>query len=171
MCMAAMSTYAQNDNLIKLQIPQSYKIKDKIILVNNSTCTLIRGVVVLADTTEQVVLGTCNIVAPGASVSMASFAKNGLKKYRGRIIGIKVKGVAKHIIDQSGTTVGGFGFAGGVVSGVAVANHTEVKAEDINNLQNDESVTYDFSATLSEANHDLYINIYDNNNGEGVLDF
>lgn len=167
MCMAAISTYAQNDNLIKIQIPSSYNIKDKIILVNNSTCTLLRGVVVLADTTEQVVLGTCNIVAPGANVSMASFAKNGLKKYRGRIIGIKVKGVAKQIIDQSATAVGGY--AGGFVSGVV--GHAEVKAEDINNMQNDESVTYDFSATLSEANHDLYINIYDNKNGEGVLDF
>jgi hypothetical protein len=122
---------------------------------------------VLADTTEQVVLGTCNIVGPGATMCMASFAKNGLKKFRGRTIGIKIKGVAKQIIDQSATAIGGY--AGGFVSGVV--GHAEVKAEDINSLQNDESITYDFSATLSEANHDLYINIYDNNNGEGVLDF
>ena len=163
-CMAAISTYAQNDNLIKLQIPQSYKIKDRIILVNNSNCTILRGVVVLADTTEQVVLGTCNIVAPDTQITLASFDKNGLKKLRG----IKIKGVKKlMIVDETVSTTSGD--AGGFYNRSSAS--ADVKADDINNLHNDETVTYDFSASLSEANHDLYINIYDNNNGEGVLDF
>lgn len=167
-CMAAISTYAQNDNLIKLQIPQSYKIKDRIILVNNSNCTILRGVVVLADTTEQVVLGTCNIVAPDTKITLASFDKNGLKKLRGRTIGIKIKGVKKlMIVDETVSTTSGY--AGGFYNRSSAS--ADVKADDINNLHNDETVTYDFSASLSEANHDLYINIYDNNNGEGVLDF
>lgn len=165
------NTHAQDDKLIMITIPESYNIKDKIILVNNSTCTILRGVVILADTTEQVVLGTCNLVGAGGSVTLASFDKNRLKMLRGRTIGIKIKGVKKAIFNQSVSSFGGAAYASGPVLVSGAVAHSEVKAEDVNNLQNDESVTYDFSAKISEARHDLYINVYDNNNGEGVLKF
>ena len=71
------------------------------------------------------------------------------------------------IVDETVSTTSGY--AGGFYNRSSAS--ADVKADDINNLHNDETVTYDFSASLSEANHDLYINIYDNNNGEGVLDF
>ena len=162
-------TAQQDDKLILLEVPSDFRIKDKIKLVNKSTCTILRAVVVLADVEDQqVVLGTCNIVEPEGYITLADFERNGLRALRGRTIGIKVKGYSKMLIDQKGTAIGGFsGGTGGVVIGI---RSVDIKAEDINNLP-EEYITYDFSATISEANHDLYIKIYDKGNGSGVLDF
>lgn len=157
---------ADENNLIKLNVPSNFKIKDKIILVNNSSCTILRSAAVLMDTNEEVVIGTCNIVVPGGSVVLASYDKNGLKRLRGKSIGIKVKGVKKRIVDSSETSVGGF--AGGAFA-VGV-NHADVNANEFNNIA-DEDITYEFTASLSETNHDLYINIYDNQGGGGALNF
>lgn len=159
---------AQDNKLITLEIPYNLKIKDKIILVNKSSCTILRAVVILADTENAEVLGTCNIVVPEGSVTMAEYSRNGLRALRGRTIGIKVKGYTKMLVDKSSTSIGGAGIGTGVF-GVGVS-HAEVKADDVNNIA-DEHITYDFSASLSEDNHDLYLYIYDNRGMDGVLDF
>ena len=157
---------ADENNLIKLDVPSNLNIKDNIILLNNSSCTILRSAVVLMDKNEEVVLGICNIVVPGGSVVLASYDKNGLKHLRGKRIGVKVKGVKKRIVDSSVTSVGGY--AGG--SFAVGVSHADVNANELNNIT-DEDITYEFTASLSEAHHDLYINIYDNQEGGGVLNF
>jgi len=166
-----LSIRAQENKLISLTVPSNLNIKDKIILVNKSSCTILRAVLVLADIKDKQVLGTCNIVVPEGHVTMAEYSRNGLRQLRGRKLGIKVKGYTKMLVDNSSTSIGGGGIGtGGIgVFGVGVS-HSEVRAEDINNLS-DENITYDFSASLSENNHDLYIYIFDNRGVEGVLDF
>ncbi len=158
------------DNLIVMTVPTDFKIKDKIILVNKSSCTILRAVVVYADTPDRHVLGTCNIVTPGSYVTLAEFTRNSLKYLRGRTIGIKVKGFKKRLLDQSTTTVGGAAGALWGPSFIAGSSHVDIKADDINNIK-DEDVTYEFSASIHEANHDLYIHIYDNFDGAGALNF
>lgn len=159
---------SEDDHLIRLQIPQNINIKDRVILCNESSCTILRAVVVDSSTSEQTIIGTCNIVSPGGSVSIANFDRNGLKFLKGHNITIKVKGVTKRILDYSGTSIGGGSFSTGPFA-VGVG-HAEMKADDINNIE-DEYITYDFTASLSEKNHDLYIYIYDNVDGGGVLNF
>lgn len=169
--MCVLCLQAQDNKLILLDVPYDFNIKDRTILVNKSSCTILRSVLVLADIPEKQVLGTCNIVVPGGSVELADYERNGLRLLKGRKIGIKVKGYTKMLLDRSSTAIGGggIGTCGIGVFGVGIS-HVDVKADDINNIP-DELVTYDFSASLSEENHDLYINIHDNRGAEGALDF
>lgn len=167
---SVINLHAEDNNLMVMTIPTKYNIKDKIILVNKSSCTILRAVVVYADTPDMHVIGTCNIVTPGSSITLADFSRNSLKYLRGRTIGVKVKGYKKLLLDESTTVVGGA--AGGFFgpSFVAGSSHVDIKADDINKITEDE-ITYEFSASIHEANHDLYIQIYDNLGGAGALNF
>lgn len=162
---------AEENNLIILEVPSNLNIKDKIVLVNKSSCTILRAALILADIEERSVLGTCNIVVPESHVTLAEYDRNRLRELRGRTLGLKVKGYTKMLVDNSSTSIGGgaIGTGGIGVFGIGVS-HAEVKAEDVNNIS-DEHITYKFSASLSENNHDLYIYVYDNRGVEGVLDF
>lgn len=87
---------------------------------------------------------------------MASYDNNWLKNVRGKKIAIKIKGVKKVLGDTSSTGVVGGSMATGPF-GVGVS-HSELKADEINNID-PSLITYDFSASIAEQDHDLYITI------------
>ena len=161
----AQATEIEDENIIYIDVPAKMKINDKIILQNKSQYSIIQAVVVLADTKQSI--GSSTYVNPGESCEMASYDHNWLRNVRGKKIAIKVKGVKKILKDSSSTGIAGGSFATGGF-GVGV-RHTELKADEINNID-PSLITYDFNATISEANHDLYITIM-SGNSENPLDF
>lgn len=86
-------------------------------------------------------IGTAGSLAPGETKELASFEDNDLKKFRGKVIAMKVKGVKSVIVQNNGS---------------------------ISSIANESDVTYDFDARFSENRHDLYIEIVNN---EGIMDF
>ena len=121
---AVDSIKSLDKNIFFKRIPR-LKIKDKVFS-KNYTLTQI---------------GTAGSLAPGETKELASFEDNDLKKFRGKVIAMKVKGVKSVIVQNNGS---------------------------ISSIANESDVTYDFDARFSENRHDLYIEIVNN---EGIMDF
>ena len=155
---ACISIFAQdntnNDNVIYLDVPAKMKINDKIFLVNNSPYTVLQAVVVLVESKKTI--GSTVYVNPGRRSEMASYGDNGLKNVRGKRIAIKIKGVKIVLDDTSSTGVVGGSMATGTF-GVGTSR-LELKADEINNID-PSLITYNFSASIAEEDHDLYITI------------
>jgi len=136
------SNSPNENNVIETIIPQMLEINDKVFLVNKSPYTIIKAVIVSASN-HQLVLGSCGLVAPGAQVELAEFSDNGLSKWRGIPIDIKIKG------------------------------YTESLTLIDDDLINSEKITYDFKVHMYEENHDLYISaqIIKNDRKTDILDF
>jgi hypothetical protein len=135
----AMIGYAQQNqnedkNIIYVEIPKKLKIEDKIILYNNTTYTLLQGVVAEVTPSGLKNLGQVTHVRPDFSSLVTEFDDEKLKEYRGKKLAIKIKGI-KNIVANDGTVSG-----------------------DPN------TVTYNFSVTPSERNHDLILTVTSDHN-------
>jgi hypothetical protein len=159
------SNTSDSSNIIYVHVPKQLNIKDKIYLVNRSQTTILQAAVVLVSGNYYTSLGTATLVMPNCRYEMASFTGNKLKRLKDQTIGVKIKGVKKVLGDINRT-----GIAGGSITTGAFGlgiSHKEIKADELNNLD-PSLITYDYSVSLSEENHDLYITV---TNGKDVLDF
>ena len=84
-----------NGNIIFKLVSHKLNLKDKIIVSNQSSYTLLQVAVCLAEDNKLKPLGTCTNIEPGESGEIASYEDNALKKLQSRTIGIKAKGVKK----------------------------------------------------------------------------
>lgn len=160
---ADSATTASTGNVLTAAIPQSLNIKDNIFLVNKSPYLILQAMVALPqpDGTFEP-LGTTTLLAAGERAQIASYARNGLKRLRGKTLAVKVKG-AKVMAGQKRS---------GVVTpmGDVGAATTEISPDLINNIDPND-ITYDYDVRLYEAHHDLYIEVYYKGKGGSVMDF
>ena len=125
--MMAAGVMAQGE-MIKIYVPEEFNIKDNVVVVNKSMCTIQQAVVAQIDGENVTPIGSCMNVASGKDATVAEFSRNGLRRLRGKYIGVKATG-------------------------------TSTPAEDADESAA-ETVT-DFTITIGEKNHDLYIYLYD----------
>lgn len=161
---------ADGNNIIYATIPTNFELKDKVFLCNYSPYTILQSVV--ATNNEPIEkIGECQFVGPNASVQLIDYKRSGLKRLIGQELAIKIKGI-KQVLTRTHTPSAGNGVIGNLISDVfgKVLTTTEVDPELVNNMDSTK-ITYDFRVTLSEENHDLYINVYANTNKEDLMDF
>lgn len=84
-----------NGHIIFKLVSHKLDLKDKIIVSNHSSYTLLQVAVCLAEDNKLKPLGSCTNIEPGASGEIASFDDNALKNLQSRTIGIKAKGIKK----------------------------------------------------------------------------
>jgi len=125
--MMAAGVMAQGE-MIKIYVPEEFNIKDNVVVVNQSMCTIQQAVVAQIDGENVTPIGSCMNVASGKDATVAEFSRNGLRRLRGKYIGVKATG-------------------------------TSTPGEDADESAA-ETVT-DFTITVGEKNHDLYIYLYD----------
>ncbi len=125
--MMAAGVMAQGE-MIKIYVPEEFNIKDNVVVVNQSMCTIQQAVVAQIDGENVTPIGSCMNIAPGKDATVAEFSRNGLRRLRGKYIGVKATG-------------------------------TSTPGEDADESAA-ETVT-DFTITVGEKNHDLYIYLYD----------
>lgn len=125
--MMAAGVMAQGE-MIKIYVPEEFNIKDNVVVVNKSMCTIQQAVVAQIDGENVTPIGSCMNVASGKDATVAEFSRNGLRRLRGKYIGVKATG-------------------------------TSTPGEDADESAA-ETVT-DFTITVGEKNHDLYIYLYD----------
>jgi hypothetical protein len=163
-----------NENVERImyaEVPQKMNIKDKIFIRNSSPFTILQVVVAVEEDGQYNVLGSASYISPNGRAEIASFDNNKLKKLRGKKLAIKAKGVNKMLGDRATSNstgvYGGFvGFGFASVSKEADVIH----ADDVNQLDPDLKVVYDFTVNLMEESHDLYIKL--SPTGEnGIFDF
>jgi hypothetical protein len=159
----ANANAADTSNVIYVHIPKKLNIKDKIFLVNRSQTTILQAAVVLVSEGCFTSLGAATLVMPNGVYEMASFSDNGLKRLKDQTIGIKIKGINKVLGNIDRTKFVGNNTAAGAF-GLGVK---EITAEELNNLD-PSLITYDYSVSLAEESHDLYINV---TTGANALDF
>lgn len=123
----AAGVMAQGE-MIKIYVPEEFNIKDNVVVVNQSMCTIQQAVVAQIDGENVTPIGSCMNVASGKDATVAEFSRNGLRRLRGKYIGVKATG-------------------------------TSTPGEDADESAA-ETVT-DFTITVGEKNHDLYIYLYD----------
>jgi hypothetical protein len=154
-------------HIVYVHVPKQLNIKDKIYLVNRSQTTILQAAVVLVSVSgaNYTSLGSATLVMPNCRYEMASFSGNKLKRLKDQTIGVKIKGVKKVLGDINRTGIAGGSYATGAF-GLGIS-HKEIKADELNNLD-PSLITYDYSVSLSEENHDLYITV---TNGANALDF
>ena len=145
-----------DNSILYIDIPQDLKIKDKIFIKNNSNTTIIQAVVALIneDGTNEV-LGVSAYQYPKETVEIASYDNNELKQIKGHKIAIKVKGSTK-IIGRKKVNPNEEG--------------TESETVDNNSIDNSK-ITYDYTASVYEADHDLYIDVKFLGKSGNVFDF
>lgn len=156
---------ASTENIIYKKVGGKMNIKDKIIVQNSSPYLILQVMVALPNGENSFEpLGTSTYMTPNDTRTIASYRSNSLKYLRGKTIAIKVKG-AKVVLQESGTDVF-------TPYGSVSVQHKDIDPNIINNIKT-EDITYDFDATLFEANHDLYIQIlYKGGQGKSnVMDF
>lgn len=160
------------DNLIHIQVSSKANLKDKVILINKSSYTVLQSRLVLSENDSQELIGNSLIIVPGGSVVVADFPRNGLRRLVGKHLILKVKGTKKLLVDQKSTSIGGGVLGTGGAGVVAVGiNHSELSADTYNNLD-DSEITYSFDVKYYDMHHDLYIEIYDKKEGsDDMLDF
>ena len=143
-CLISLSSFAQYDNVIIKQVPQKFKINDKIILVNKSPYHILQAVIALCKENGDYLplAAPATSIASNQEVEYASFEYNRLKQLKGRNIAIKVKAL-KRPIEQ---------------------------IDDLDSV-NPEDITYNFDVTLSENRHDLIITISSKSASGNVMDF
>ena len=138
---AVDSIKSLDKNIFFKRIPR-LKIKDKVFIVNKTNHYIVQAVVTAISKNYTLTqIGTEGSLAPGETKELASFEDNDLKKFRGKVIAMKVKGVKSVIVQNNGS---------------------------ISSIANESDVTYDFDARFSANRHDLYIEIVNN---EGIMDF
>lgn len=91
-----------NGHIIFKLVSHKLDLKDKIIVSNQSSYTLLQVAVCLAEDNKLKPLGSCTNIEPGESGEIASFDDNALKNLQSRTIGIKAKGQKKDVGDNSG---------------------------------------------------------------------
>lgn len=154
---------SNTDNVLMVTVPTNLKIKDKIFLVNKSPYLILQAMVALPqENGGYELLGNTNYVASSERATIASYDNNELKKLRGKIIAIKVKG-AKVFTGENRTGVAT------PLGGVGVA-HTEISSDLVNNID-PKDITYSFETKLHEEDHDLYIEVYFKGDGKNIMDF
>ena len=84
-----------NGHIIFKLVSHKLDLKDKIIVSNQSSYTLLQVAVCLAEDNKLKPLGSCTNIEPGESGEIASFDDNALKNLQSRTIGIKAKGIKK----------------------------------------------------------------------------
>lgn len=158
------------DNIIYTTIPTTFDLKDRIFLSNHSPYTILHAVIAKNDKPLEKI-GECQILGPNASVQIVDYKHSGLKNFIGKELAIKIKGVKQVLTRTSRLNVGN-GVIGNIVSDIFgnVLSTTEVDPELVNNLDSTK-ITYDFRVTLSEENHDLYINVYENTSTNDIMNF
>jgi hypothetical protein len=151
-------------NVIYKTVPKkNFFIRDKIIVQNKSPYYILQVVVALENANgEFQPLGSSTYIAPNETYELAAFKNNSLKKLKGQVIAIKAKGAKIVFGDSNQTNVW-------TPYGSVGVRHKELDPELVNNIK-DSDITYDFDAKLFEANHDLYIELY-NSGKQGVMDF
>lgn len=169
MVFMALSVNAQEDssqkpisNIVYKKVPDKLNIKDKVIIQNKSPYYILQIVVaeVFDDRLEP--LGSSTYIAPNETWELASFRNNELKLLRGKTIAIKAKGAKLTLGDNNRTNIW-------TPYGTIGVGHKELDPEIVNSIK-PEDITYDFDAKLFEANHDLYIELF-NRGDEGIMDF
>lgn len=156
---------SDNNNVIYMTIPTKLKIKDKIYIRNKSPYYILQIVVAVPNGKGELEpLGSATYIAPNETWELASFRNNSLKYLRGKNIAVKTKGVKVYMGEQNGTKVW-------TPYGSVSVRHKELDPNIINNIK-PEDITYSFDVKLFEANHDLYLDIYNSGeNGKDVMDF
>ena len=163
LCLWAQNDTASVDSTIVYKmIPLNMKIKDKIFIQNKSPFYILQVVVALVNVDgEMLPLGSASYIAPNETVQLAGFTDEKLKKLRGQKIAIKTKATKILIADSNTKIKSNYGEAG--------VRHKELSQDILNSLKPSD-ITYDYDAKLSEAEHDLYIELYNNGKG-GIMDF
>lgn len=131
-------TIGLNDSVRYLIIPTRLRINDKIILVNRSQYTILQAAVVL--------LNDDGTTTPLGSASLV------LPGWSFQVASFENNWLRK----LRGKTIG-----------IKIKGAKTVLTNEIENLD-PAIITYDFTSTLSENDHDLYITV---TSDEGVLDF
>ena len=90
-----------NGNIIFKLVSHNLNLKDKIIVSNQSSYTLLQVAVCLAEDNKLKPLGSCTNIEPGESGEIASFSDNNLRNLKSRTIGIKAKGLKKDVGNES----------------------------------------------------------------------
>ena len=144
-------------------VPQKLAIRDKIFIQNNSPYYILQIVVAIPDENGELVpLGSSAHISPNETWELASFKNRYLKKLRGNKIAIKAKAAKLAVGENNNTKVWTpFGDMG--------VRHKELDPAILNSIKPSD-ITYDFDAILSEADHDLYIEVFHKGN-KGVMDF
>ena len=141
-----VDTLYRDGDVVYMTVPQKLKINDKIFLSNKSPNTIVQAAVGLLQYDGTTIpLGTASMVGPGQLFEMASFNGNWLRNIRGRIIGIKMKGLKGVSVDAN------------------LSQSLDLKEIDPS------QITYDFMPMLTEKDHDLYITV--SSETMGLLDF
>lgn len=144
-----------------VQIPSKLNIKDNIFVQNRSPYLILQMVVaVQTDDGRYEPIGNASYLNSGKVAKIASYDDNKLKKLRGKTLLIKAKGAKVNLL-SSGTDV-----AVSTPFGSVGVNGSKISAEDVAKITDDQ-ITYDFSATVFESEHDLYIQL----EGKDILDF
>ena len=91
--MMAAGVMAQGE-MIKIYVPEEFNIKDNVVVVNQSMCTIRQAVVAQIDGENVTPIGSCMNVASGKDATVAEFSRNGLRRLRGKYIGVKATGTS-----------------------------------------------------------------------------
>lgn len=135
--MLSVSAMAE-DEMIKVYVPAELPIKDNIVVVNRSLCTILQAVVAQTNGKNYTAIGSCRYVDPGNAQKIAEFDNNGLSWLRGSYISVKVRGTRKFVEGKDD---------------LQMQSNADKLAED--------DIITDFTIAVDERRHDLYIYIYD----------
>ena len=134
--MMTVSAMAE-DEIIRVYVPAELPIKDNIVVVNRSMCTILQAIVAQTNGKTYTAIGSCRYVDPGNTKTLAESYYDDLMWLRGTYIGIKVRGTKQFVEEDNMLTQG-----------------------NAKKLADDDIIT-DFTITVGERRHDLYIYIYD----------
>jgi len=152
-----------DDHVIYKTVPKKLKIKDKIIIENNSPYYILQMVVAIPDAEGKLqMLGSASYIAPNETFTMSSFKNNWLKNIRNKQIAIKIKGAKLIVGEQNQTQVW-------TPYGSVGVGHKELDPEVLNNIKPSD-ITYNFDVSMYENRHDLYLQVI-TKDGDSILDF
>ena len=135
--MMAVSMMAENE-MITVYVPAELPIRDNVVVVNRSMCTILQAVVAQANGKNYTAIGSCRYLDPGNDKKIAEYDNNGLSWLRGSYISIKVRGTKTFVEGEDD---------------MRMQSNAEKLAED--------DIITDFTIAVEERRHDLYIYIYD----------
>ena len=142
----AMDSIKHKDSKVFYAPVGKLNIKDKIFVTNKTAYFIEKVVIGYIDLNMKFqTFATALNISSGQKIELISFEKNGLEVVKKRVLVLKVKGNNNGNAQES-------------------EEMTSSRKTDAN------SITYDFDAVLSEARHDLYIDIIHKKSND-ILDF
>ena len=134
-----------DQHIIYKTIPKNMKINDKIIVQNNSSYYILQVVVAVVGSDKEIrPLESSELQPLGSSVNLAPGASAEIASFdKNRLKKLRNRTIAIKV--------------------------KATKGKDPANVDPSD-ITYDFEVNLSDARHDLYINLY-SKNSRGIMDF